>query len=233
MTRRATPPDSGSPAERAAGIVAELRRQRSPHDIEGQRRFGITPETEHLGLSMGTLRAVGKRHRRDHALAQALWTFPVHEARMAAIFVADPNVLTVTEARAWARDFDNWALVDGCCLHLLRKTSFAWTLAKSWRRQRALFVRRAGFVLAATLAVHDKARADTDFADVLRDCERAAADDRNFVAKAVNWALRQIGKRNYGLRAEAIATAERILALDSRSARWIARDALRELRAGG
>ncbi|BET67508.1 DNA alkylation repair protein [Opitutales bacterium ASA1] len=233
MTRRATPPDVGSPADRAAGIVAELRRQHSPRDVEGQRRFGITPETEHLGLPMATLRAMGKRHRCDHALAQALWAFPVHEARMAAIFVADPKVLTAAEARTWARDFDNWALVDGCCLHLLRKTSFAWTLGKSWRRQRALFVRRAGFVLAATLAVHDKARADADFVEVLRDCERAATDERNFVAKAVNWALRQIGKRSAGLRVDAIATAERILALESRSARWIARDALRELRAGG
>lgn len=231
MKRLATLPQSDLVAERAAGIVAELRRQRSPRDVEGQRRFGITPETEHLGLSMATLRAVGKAHRRDHALAQALWVFPVHEARMAAIFVADPKLSTAAEARAWARDFDNWALVDGCCVHLLRKTSFAWALAKSWRRQRPLFVRRAGFVLAATLAVHDKRRADAEFFEVLGDCERTATDDRNFVAKAVNWALRQIGKRSPGLRAEAVATAERILALESRSARWIARDALRELRA--
>lgn len=216
-------------AAAAEAIVAELRRQRSERDIAGQRRFGITPQTEQLGLSFAVLRPIARRHRRDHALALALWATAVHDARLLAVLIDDPRLVTTAQMERWVRDCDSWALVDGACIHLWRKTPLALPQARRWMRRRAEFVKRAGFVLVATLAVHAKDAGDEVFLACLREISRAANDERNFVRKAVNWALRQIGKRNIRLRRAAITTARRIQALDTPSARWIARDALREL----
>ncbi|MFA5057152.1 MAG: DNA alkylation repair protein [Opitutaceae bacterium] len=213
----------------AAEIVAQLRMRRSPRDAAGQRRFGITPGGEHLGISMAALRPLARAHRHNHALALALWETGVHEARLLALLIDDPRQVTRGQMEAWARQFDNWATVDGCCIHLFNRTPFAVEKAHAWSRRRAEFVKRAGFVLMAGLAVHGQELPDAVFLEFLPAIRREATDERNFVKKAVNWALRQIGKRNPRLRRATIAESRVIQKLGSRAARWIAADALREL----
>jgi len=210
--------------------VAELRAQRSPRDVAGQRRFGITSRCEQLGIRASVLREIGRRHRRDHALALALWTTSVHEARGIATLVDDPRQVTRGQMERWARDCDNWGVTDACCGVLFDRTPFAIEKAHAWSRRRAEYVKRCGFVLMAGLAVHRKELPDAVFLDFLPVIARESTDGRNFVKKAVNWALRQIGKRNPRLRRAAIAAARRIHRLDSPAARWVAADALRELR---
>ena len=213
----------------AETLIAHLRSLRSPKDIEGQRRFGITPKTEHLGTRMGVLRQLARRHRRDHALALALWSSGIHEARILAALVGDPARVTRQQMNAWCRDFDSWDGCDQVCGELFVYTPFAQERALSWTKSSKEFMKRAGFVMMARLAVRRKDLLDGMFADWLPVLTREANDERNFVRKAVNWALRQIGKRSSGLRRASIAEAKKILALDTRSARWIATDALREL----
>ena len=218
----------------AAEIVAGLRKLYSPRDVEGQRRFGITPRTEQLGVSIAMLRQVAKAHRRDQSLSLALWAHEpaVHEARLLAALVGDWERVTRRQMDAWARAFDSWDICDICCMHLFRRAPFAFEKARQWSARNAArdtFVKRAGFTLMATLAVHAKDEPDATFLALLPIIRREANDDRNYVRKAVNWALRQIGKRNARLRRAAIAEAKRIRLLDTRAARWIAADALREL----
>ena len=213
----------------AAEILTELRAQRSPEDIAGQRRFGIAPDREQLGVRAPVLRQLARAHRRDHGLALALWDSGVFDARQLAALIDDPRQVTRAQMEAWAAEFDNWATVDACCMHLFRKTPWAFTQARIWSQRPEEFVRRAGFSLMATLAVHAKKEPDRTFLELLPLIAAGAADERNFVKKAVNWALRQIGKRNPALRLAAVASAQAILAQDTRAARWIARDALREL----
>jgi len=213
----------------AAEILTELRARRSPEDIAGQRRFGIAPDREQLGVRAAVLRQLARAHRRDHGLALALWDSGVLDARQLAALIDDPRQVTPAQMEAWAAEFDNWATVDACCMHLFRKTPWAFAQARAWSRRPEEFVRRAGFTLMATLAVHAKKEPDRTFLELLPLITAGAADERNFVKKAVNWALRQIGKRNPALRLAAIASAQAILAQDTRAARWIARDALREL----
>ena len=213
----------------SAEIVAHLRTLASPRDAEGQRRFGITPGDELLGIRAPVLREIARAHRRDHALALALWATGIHEARIIAALVDDPKAVERGQMERWARDCDNWAATDACCCVLFDKTPYAIEKAHAWSRRRAEFVKRSGFVLMAGLAVHRKELPDAVFLDFLPVIRREAVDERNFVKKAVNWALRQIGKRNPRLRRAAIAEAKRIHKLPSASARWIAADALREL----
>jgi 3-methyladenine DNA glycosylase AlkD len=220
---------AGSARRRAAGIVAALRRQRSERNIAGQHHYGITPRTELLGITAPVLREIARRHRRDHALAAALWKIEVHEARILAALVEDWRRVSRSQMEAWARDFDCWSIVDACCTQLFNYTPHARAKVRAWTRRRAEFVKRAGFSLIAGLAVHQKDLPDAVFLEFLPLIREGATDERNFVKKAVNWALRQSGKRNARLRRAAIAEAKRILALDVPSARWIARDALREL----
>jgi 3-methyladenine DNA glycosylase AlkD len=228
------PQATSEPVATAAAIVGELRALRNERNIEGQRRYGIaTTNCELLGVTAPVLREIARRHRRDHALALALWEQPVHEARIVAALVDDPRQVTRRQMEAWAAAFDTWALVDGCCCHLFDRTAFAIEKAHAWSRRRGEYVKRAGFVLMAGLAVHAKKLPDEVFLEFLPVVRREAGDGRNFVKKAVNWALRQIGKRNPALRRAAIAEAECVLALGEPSARWIARDALRELRTRG
>jgi 3-methyladenine DNA glycosylase AlkD len=219
-------PSSATPAT----IVAYLRVHRNPRDAEGQRRYGIAPRVELLGLRAPMLRALARQHRHDHALALALWQQPVHEARILAALIDDPKQVTRGQMEAWARDFDSWAIVDACCTQLFNHTPFAIAQARAWSRRRAEYVKRAGFSLIVGLTVHRKELSDEVFLDFLPIIAREATDERNFVKKAVNWALRQIGKRNASLRRTALATAAEILALDTPAARWIARDAIRELK---
>jgi 3-methyladenine DNA glycosylase AlkD len=213
----------------AAEFVAHLRTLSEADNIAGQRRFGITPKTEQLGIGMTLLRALARNHRRNHALALELWATAIHDARVLAILVEDWRQITRTQAEAWTRECDSWALVDGCCGHLFSRTPFAVEKAVTWSKRKDEFVKRAGFSLMAGIAVHRKDLPDEVFLLFLPHIEREATDERNFVKKAVNWALRQIGKRNSTLRKAAIAEAKRIRTLDSKSAHWIASDALREL----
>ena len=210
-------------------ILALLRTQACPANVEGQRRFGITPTTEQLGINMAFLRSLAKGYRHHHALALQLWKQPVYEARLLAALIDDPSQVTRDQMNAWAADFDAWTTCDNACMHLFRKTAFAYDCAHAWVRRDETFVKRAGFVLVATLAVHAKKDPDSQLLAFIPELERAATDARNFVKKAVNWTLRQLGKRNGACKLEAIACAQRILKLNTPSARWIARDALREL----
>lgn len=213
----------------AAAIVAGLRAQRKPANVEGQRRFGITPKTEQFGLTMPILRGVGRANRRNHALALELWATAVYDARLIAAFADDPKQVTRGQMEAWARDFDCWAVADGVCCTLFSRTPFAEEKAHAWSKRRPEFTKRAGFALMVGMTVHRKELPDATFLAFLPVIRREATDERNYVKKAVNWALRQIGKRNPRLRRAAIAEAKRIKKIDSRCARWIAADALREL----
>ena len=213
----------------ATEIVAFLRARRDPRNIDGQQRYGIRSAAEQLGISAPVLRALARDHRRDQALALALWDTGIHDARILATLVADPRQITRAQADRWVRVCDNWAQTDSLAF-LLDRTAFAEAKAHQWSARRAEFVKRTGFALMAGMAVHRKELPDEVFLRMLPAVAREATDERNFVRKAVNWALRQIGKRNPRLRRAAIAEARRLARLDSRAARWIAADALRELR---
>lgn len=213
----------------AAEIIDELRALADPSQLDGMARFGINTERSLGAISMKTLRTLAKRIGRDHDLALALWDTGIREARLLACPVDDPAAVTEEQMEAWATDFDSWELVDTCCGNLFDKTPFAYAKAVEWSSREEEFVKRAAFALMAWSAVHDKRAPDSVFIDLLPIIEREAGDPRNFVRKAINWALRQIGKRTLALNAAAIETAERILADGPRSARWVASDALREL----
>jgi 3-methyladenine DNA glycosylase AlkD len=192
-------------------------------------RFGISTTTA-LGISVPALRSMARRLGKDHALALALWGSGIHEARILAPMVDEPAKVTEVQMEKWARDFDSWDVCDQCCSNLFARTRFASKKAVEWARQDQEFVKRAGFTLMAALAVHDKKAPDRSFVPFFGLIEKGAADERNFVKKAVNWALRQIGKRNLSLNARALKVAERISKQDGRAARWVASDAMRELR---
>ena len=210
-------------------IVRELKSLADPAAAAGMRRFGIGGKMPLLGVSVTKLRPLARRIGRNHALALELWNAGFHEARLLAALIEEPAKITPRQMESWVKDFDSWDVCDGVCLHLFDRTPFAPKKALAWSRRRGEFVKRAGFVLMAVLAVHDKGAADERFLDFLPIIVREAGDDRNFVKKAVNWALRQIGKRSEILRVEAMRTAATIRDLDTPSARWIALDALREL----
>jgi len=212
----------------ANDILARLTSLGCERNRRGMARFGINVERAY-GVSMAEIRRFKKEIRRDHALALALWETGVHEARILACLVDEPKMVTEEQMERWVLCFDSWDLCDQCCGNLFDRTPYAYAKAHAWAIREEEFVRRAGFALMAWLAVHDKKAPDGPFLDFLPRIEGAARDGRNFVKKAVNWALRQIGKRNFVLHAKAVETAERILEQDAKSARWIARDALREL----
>ncbi|MCC7031534.1 MAG: DNA alkylation repair protein [Acidobacteria bacterium] len=228
--------------QRVKSILAELRSMGSARNRAGMARYGITVDTA-CGVSICELRKVARRLGTDHRLARALWATGNHEARLLACFVDDPARVTAAQMEAWARDFDSWDLCDQATTSLFDQTTHAWTVAAAWAARDEAWVKRAGFSLMAGLAVHDKTGTNRAFLRLLPLIERAATDDRNFVKKAVNWALRNIGKRNRALNDAAVACAETILAganrraggtrggdAAARSARWVATDALRELR---
>jgi 3-methyladenine DNA glycosylase AlkD len=209
-------------------VVARLRGMGSERNREGMARFGINTEKA-LGIGVTQLRKLARSIGRDHELAADLWATGIHEARILASMVDEPSMVTRGQMDRWARDFDSWDLVDQCCGNLFDKTPHAWDKAVQWSKRKPEFTKRAGFALMAWLAVHDKTAPDKRFRELLSLIEQAADDDRNFVKKAVNWALRQIGKRNAALNGAALKTAHKIAKRDSKSARWIARDAIREL----
>jgi 3-methyladenine DNA glycosylase AlkD len=190
-------------------------------------RFGITGNT--AGVSLAAMKPIAKRYRRDHALAAALWRSGLHEARIMAADLDEPAKVTAKQMDDWAADFDNWALCDGACLHLFVKTPFVEDKIRQWAEDEREFVRRAAFSLLACYTVHGKKIPDKAFAGFLDLIERHASDPRNFVRKSVNWALRQIGKRSQALHGPALALAGKLADSDDRSARWVGKDALRDL----
>lgn len=213
-------------------IMATLKRLRNPRNIAGMARFGINPKNT-LGISIPKLRALAKEIGRDHALAQKLWASGIHEARILASMVDEPARVTPAQMDRWVRGLDSWDVCDNVCGNLFDKTPHAWKKAIAWSKRSREFEKRAGFALMAYLAWHDKNARDAQFEKFLPHLARGATDERNFVKKAVNWALRQIGKRNRALNRAAIRTARAIAQIDSRAARWIAADALRELQGAG
>lgn len=208
--------------------LALLQQDARPRELAGMARFGINPEGR-LGLSMPAMRRIAQTLGRDHELALALWETGIPDARIVAGMVAEPTKLTSPQMDAWAKDFSSWDVCDQVCGSAFLASPLAWSKVPEWAVHKEEFVRRAAFALLATLAVHDKRAVDERFVMMLALIEAAAADERNFVKKAVNWALRNIGKRNLTLNAAAIEAARRIQRQGSRSARWIAADALREL----
>ena len=192
-------------------------------------RFGIQSSNS-FGVSVPQLRTLAREVGRDHMLAMKLWETGLHDARLLATMVDDPRKVTLEQMDKWVRDFDSWDVVDGSCGNLFDKTPFAVAKAKQWCKREEEFVKRAGFVMMAELAVHDKEAKDKVFLDFLPLIVGGASDERNFVKKAVNWALRQIGKRNMKLNKAAVSTARRIRKIDSGAAKWVAADALRELK---
>lgn len=212
----------------AAEIIAHLESLRSEYNIAGMARFGIRPARP-LGISIAVLRPMARRIGRDHALAEAVWVSGWHEARILAGLLEEPARVTRRQMDARAAAFDSWDICDQWCLNVFWRTPHAWSKAHQWAGRRNMFVKRAAFSLLAVLAVHDKAATDDAFLEALHLVEREATDERRYVSKAVNWALRQIGKRNSRLRRAAIASARRIARSDARTARWVAADALREL----
>jgi 3-methyladenine DNA glycosylase AlkD len=209
-------------------IVAELKSLGSETNRAGMARFGIEVSSA-FGVSVKEIRRIGKKCGRDHELALALWSTGFHEARILASVVDLPQEVTPAQMDVWIRDFNSWDLCDQCCGNLFDKTPFAWRKAVQWSRRKREFEKRAGFAMMAGLARHDRIAPDERFVELLPVIEAGSGDERNYVRKAVNWALREIGKRNAQLRKEAIQCAERILETGTKSGRWIARDALREL----
>jgi 3-methyladenine DNA glycosylase AlkD len=203
----------------------------SARAIAMQKHFGIRG-VKSFGLSAPKLHALAKAIGRSHVLAEELWRTGIHDAHHLAALVDEPARVTDEQMERWARDFNSWDVVDTCCRYLFLYTPYAWKKAVEWSKRAEEFVKRAAFSQMAYLAQHDKKAPDGKFIRLLPIIRRAAVDERNFVRKAVNWALRQIGKRNLALNRRAIAAAKQIRALDSRAARWIAADALRELQSG-
>jgi 3-methyladenine DNA glycosylase AlkD len=209
-------------------ILAELEAVADPDALPFMEKYGITPARA-FGVSIPDLRRIAKTSGIDHSLALKLWKKDTRETRILASMIDDPDLVTEEQADGWVRDFDYWEICDQCCTNLFEDTPFAYRKCLEWSSWEGEFEKRAGFVLMARLAVSDKAAADEKFLPFLPIIKRESTDDRNYVKKAVNWALRQIGKRNQALNKAAIETAKEIRKMDSRSARWIASDALREL----
>jgi 3-methyladenine DNA glycosylase AlkD len=209
-------------------IMQHLKSFYKPENVEGMARFGIVSKKVY-GVPTPEVRKLARRIGKDHQLAQRFWSSGVLDARALAALIDNPEQVTKEQMDAWVRDFDNWATCDVCCSNLFDRTAFAYRKAAEWSERDEEYVKRAAFALMAALAVHDKKASDAKFNRFLKIIERESADDRNYVKKAVNWALRQIGKRNLHLNAKAIRAAEQIRATGTRAGRWIAADALREL----
>jgi len=208
--------------------LARLREHARPEQLDGMARFGLTGETR-LGLAVPTLRALAREFGRDHELALALWDTGIPDAQILAGMLAEPARLTAAEMDRWVAGMRAWDVCDQSCINAFVKSPLAWEAIPRWAAREGEFEKRAGFALLAAAAVHQKARPDADFIARLPLIEAAAGDGRNFVKKAVNWALRQIGKRSPELREPALTLAERLCGRSEKSARWIGGDARREL----
>ena len=210
-------------------VLRELKNLANPKVRAKMAYFGVNVPKAH-GISVPVLHALARRIGKNHELAEQLWATGIHEARILATLIGESAKVTSAQMERWVRHFDSWDVVDAACCYLYARAAPAWAKVNQWSRRRAEFEKRAAFSLAAYLSYKDMTTADARFERFLRVIKREAWDERNFVRKAVNWALRNIGKRNLRLNRSAIITAERIRRQGSRAARWIAADALRELR---
>src|SRR5580658_2718169 len=225
-----TPTKRSSSAPRSkASVLRELKEVADPKVRAKLAYFGVNVPKAY-GISAPVLHAFARHIGKDQSLAEELWSTAIHEARILAALIGEAEKITAAQMELWVRDFDSWDLVDTACCYLYAHAKPAWDKVYEWSRRRSEFEKRAAFSLAAYLAYKDKAAEDAKFERFLAVIERESYDERNFVRKAVNWALRNIGKRNLRLNAAAIRSAERIRQQDSRAARWIAADALRELK---
>lgn len=213
-------------------IIKELKRLSVPERKADFQRFGINIDNA-LFIQMPVLRDIAKSIGKNHKLAGDLWNTGLHEARIIACLIDDPDKVTEKQMEKWVKDFNSWDLCDQCCNNLFRKTRFAHQKAVEWSSREEEFVKRAGFVMIAVLAVHDKKSEDNVFLKFLEIAKKQSTDERNFVKKAINWAIRQIGKRNECLNQKAIAICHQIEKKDSKSSRWVAKDAFRELNSEG
>ena len=209
-------------------VLDKLQSKAKPEQLKGMAKYGISIE-QRLGVSVPDMRRLAKELGRDHKLALSIWKTGIAEARILAGMVGDPDRLTEEQMEEWVKDIDSWDVCDQVCMNLFEKNQLAWKKTIDWSDREEEFVKRTAFSLIACLAWHDKKASDEKFIGLLPVITRAATDERNFVKKAVNWALRNIGKRNLHLNQAAISTAREIQRLDSKAARWIAADAIREL----
>ena len=209
-------------------VMEKLRSKAVSDNLAEMAKFGITVNRR-LGVSVPNMRKLAKEVGKDHALASGLWKTGIAEARMVASMIGDPIKLTEDQMEEWVKDFDSWDVCDQVCMNLFDKSPLAWKKVIDWSVRDEEFVKRAAFALIACLAWQDKEAEDKKFIDLLPVIKMASTDDRNFVKKAVNWALRHIGKRNRNLNRAALDAAAEIRQIDSKAARWIASDAIREL----
>jgi 3-methyladenine DNA glycosylase AlkD len=208
--------------------LSMLHSHAHPDQLDGMARFGLVGEGR-LGLSVPEMRGIAKQLKRDHALALELWKTHIPEAMMVASMIDDPRLLTEDQMDGWVGDFMAWDVCDQVCGNLFDKSPLAWKKPAKWAGRDEEFVKRAAFALIACLAWHDKTAADESFTELFPIIKQGSTDGRNFVKKAVSWALRNIGKRNLSLNAAAITAAREMQELNSKASRWIAADALKEL----
>jgi len=209
-------------------VLDKLQSKAQPEHLKGMAKYGMTVE-QRLGVSVPDMRKLAKEIGRDHKLALDLWRTGIAEARILAAMVGDPDKLTEEQMEDWVKGINSWDVCDQVCMNLFEKNQLAWKKIIDWSEREEEFVKRTAFSLIACLAWHDKKASDEKFIELLPVIIRGATDERNFVKKAVNWALRNIGKRNLNLNRAAINTAKEIQRLDSKAARWVASDAIREL----
>jgi 3-methyladenine DNA glycosylase AlkD len=212
----------------AQDVLELLEAKADPSQLEGMARYGIATE-KRLGVKVPEMRRIAKRVGQDHQLAQELWRSGIAEGRIVASMVDVPAEVTTQQMDAWVRDFNSWDICDQVCMNLFDKTPLAWQKARDWSTREPEFQKRAAYALIACLASHDKDAPDEQFIDLIPVIKQAATDDRNYVKKAVSWALRNIGKRNRHLNQIALDVAQELEALESKPARWIARDVCRDL----
>jgi 3-methyladenine DNA glycosylase AlkD len=212
----------------ANAVLAELEAMGTQQVRDSFPRYGITAPQAY-GVSIANIQKLAKRLGRSHELAEALWETGWYEARLLTSFIDEPERVTAAQMDRWCRDFDNWGICDTLCFHLFDRTPHAWKKVAQWSNKREEFVKRASFALLASLAGHDKKAGNEQFLETLPLIERAAADDRNFVKKGVNWALRRVGRRNAVLHEASVALSRRLVASPDAAARWVGRDALKEL----
>ena len=211
-------------------IIKKLKSLKNSKNVEGMARFGINPKNT-LGISIYFLRSLAKDIGKDHQLALKLWVSGIHEARILAAYIDEVELVTEKQMDDWVTDFDSWDICDQVISSLFDKTPFAYKKAFEWSKRKEEFEKRAGFVMMATLSVHDKKASDAKFMKFFPVIKKESTDERNYVKKAVNWALRQIGKRNINLKDKSIKAAIDIMKSypNSKSTQWVAKDALREL----
>lgn len=208
-------------------VIKKMKSLENPKAAKVRARFGINPDN--LGLTVTIVRGLAKEIGKNHNLALRLWESEIHDARIIAAHIDDSKQVTEDQMEQWAMDFNSWDICDSTCMHLFYKTQFAHEKIEEWTKRSEEFVKRAGFTLIASIAIHDKKLGSEKFDEFFSIIKREAVDERNYVKKAVNWALRQIGKRSWDMNKKAIKVAREIQKMDSKSAKWIANDAIREL----